>query len=88
MSLRRVALDRDEVGQQARLDRADAIVEVEQPRVDRRRGLHGVERTHAVVHHQLQLAHVVAVRVDADVAAEAHRHAGLERRLEAGALGA
>ena len=35
----------------------------------------------------LQLAHVVAVGEDADVAAEADRHARLERRLEAGALG-
>ena len=36
--------------------------------------------------HHLQLAHVVAVREDADVAAEAQRHAGVQRRLEAGAL--
>ena len=41
---------------------------------------------HASRHHHLELAHVVAVREDADVAAEAHLHAGVERGLEAGAL--
>src|SRR6185503_13546536 len=53
-----------------------------------RRGgaLQRVGRVHPVVHHQLDLAGVVAVREDADVAAAEDRDAGVERRLEAGAL--
>jgi len=40
------------------------------------------QRRHAPLHHQLQLAHVVAVRIDADVAAEAHLDAGGQCSLE------
>jgi len=84
---RRIALDRDEIGEQARADGADARLEVKEPRVDRRRRSERLERAHAVLDHQLELAHVVAVRVDADIAAEAHRHARIERGSEASALG-
>ena len=42
--------------------------------------------SHAVVHHELELARVVAVREDPDVAATGDRDAGVERRLEARAL--
>ena len=83
---RRIAIDRDHVGQQAALDRTDARVHVEDARGDRGRALQRVHGRHAVVHQHLDLACVVAMREDADVAAADDRHTGVERRLEARAL--
>ena len=45
-----------------------------------------LRRRHAVVHHELQLPHVGAVRKDTHIAAKADVHTGIERGTEAGAL--
>ena len=76
-----IAVDGDEVGEQPgstrRSDRPGAA-RARRPRSRSQR----IGGGHAVVHHQLELARVVAVREHADVAAAEDRDAGVERSLE------
>ena len=79
-------VDRDQVGEQAGLHRADLIVEAEDARIARSGGDQHVDRAHAPGRHQLHLARILAMREHADVAADAHPHSRRERGGEAGAL--
>src|SRR5204863_3886541 len=80
---RRVAIEGGKVRKRAWSHLADFTLPAQHARPNRRRALERRDRRHAVGHHQLELAGVVAVREHAGVAAAEDRHARLERRLEA-----
>ena len=84
--LERIAGNRDQVAELAGRDGAELLAAPERGgRVDGR-GADRPERRHAVAHHVLELARVVAVRIDAGIGAEADAHAGAHRLLEIFAL--
>src|SRR4026209_287819 len=80
---RRVAINGNEIRQESFLHLPDARVHVQDASGDGRRALQRGLCRHAVVVHQLDLAGVVAVRKDADVAAAQDRHPSVEGGLEA-----
>src|SRR5947209_18848410 len=80
--VRRVAFDGDQVGQQSRLHQPDLILHVEDARVNGRGGAQRIYQGHAEVHHRFDLASVVAVSVNAYVAAARDGHALPEGCLE------
>ena len=81
----RVAVDRDEVGEQAQLDLA-AIAEAEDPGVARGRGDQHLRGGHAGALHRVHFEPVLPMAVDPDIAAHADRHAGLHREGERAAV--
>src|SRR5689334_5160266 len=81
-----VALDRDQVREQALLDRADRGFHVEGLGGGARRRLEGLNRRETVIHEHFDLARALAVREDADVAAVDDGDARFQRGLEAHAL--
>src|SRR5206468_10516436 len=80
---RRVALEGGKVRKPAWSHLADFTLQAQDARPNRRRAFERRDRRHAVSHHQLELAGVVAVREHPGVAAAEDRHTRLERRLEA-----
>src|SRR5262245_19708576 len=82
----RVALDRNEVCEQAGPYRADLLLHVQRLRGDDRCGAESLHRRHPVIDKQFKLASTVAVCEHADVTAVDDGHACFERRLETIAL--
>src|SRR5688500_13832465 len=62
----RITRHGDQIRQQSRLDRANTIIEMEDARVPRSCGDQRLGRCHSVRYHELELAPVLTVRVDAD----------------------
>src|SRR4051812_4043508 len=82
----RVAVDGDQVAVAADRDRADVALAPQRLRGASGRGLDRLDRGHPPFDHLGELAAIVAVRIDAGVGPEQHRHAGAHRPLEGLAL--
>src|SRR5690242_7583069 len=82
----RVALDSYEVGEKSVANAADLVVHSQNSRVDRRCRSQGVDQRHSPVDHCLDLAGIVAVGKDSNVAAAGDRDTGRECLLKYGLL--
>src|SRR5687768_11882702 len=81
-----IPLDGYKIRQQARLLLTDPILQLQCPGGDRRGRSHHIQRTHSIVHEQLQLARIVTMGEHTYVTSIANGDTGGDGSLEARAL--
>src|ERR1700730_4252177 len=79
---RRIAFDCNQVREESCFDSAKLVFLMQYARVNRSRRPQRIDDRHSPVHHCFDLARVVAVREDANVAAIGNRDSGFERLFE------